>query len=129
MRKVHVRHFEHSAIYLRLFHSRKGKYVSDETLKRWQKQTGRNRNTLEHCVATSELGQDYTLQELADLSISNPKIRRGELMTTLQGLMRLPNLRFDRIFKLLSTRWNSPTLYYMYQSPMVGGSEVRKNGR
>ncbi|WP_004175922.1 phage replication protein [Nitrosospira lacus] len=33
LRTVHVPHFEHSAIRFGLVHRRKGKYVSDETLK------------------------------------------------------------------------------------------------
>ncbi|WP_181258967.1 replication endonuclease [Nitrosospira multiformis] len=61
---------------LGLVHSRKGKYVSDEALERRHKQNRRNRAILEHCIAVNELGQEYTLQQLADLSVSNPKIRR-----------------------------------------------------
>jgi hypothetical protein len=80
-----VRQFEHGAIRLGLVHSRKGKYVSDETLKSRQKQNRRNRAILEHCIATNELGQEYTLQQLAELSVSNPKIRRTELMTRING--------------------------------------------
>ena len=85
LRKNHVRLFEHGAIRLGLVHSHKGKYVSDETLKRRQKQNRRNRGILENCIATNELGQEYTLQQLADLSVSNPKIRRAELMTRIAG--------------------------------------------
>jgi len=82
---VHVRQFEHGAIQLGLVHSRKGKYVSDETVRRRQKQNHRNRSILEHCIATNEQGQAFTVQELADLSVSNPKIRRAELMTRIAG--------------------------------------------
>src|SRR3569623_266338 len=85
LRKVHVRKFEHGAIRLGLVHSRKGKYVSDETLNRRRKRIRRNRAILEHCIATNELGQEYTLQQLAELSVSNPKIRRAELMTPIAG--------------------------------------------
>lgn len=85
LRTAHVRQFEHGAIQLGLVHSRKGKYVSDETLRRRQKQNRRNRAILEHCTATNELGQEFNLQELADLSVSNPKIRRAELMTRIAG--------------------------------------------
>ena len=93
LRKNHVRQFEHGAIRLGLVHSRKGKYVSDETLKRRQKQNRRNRAILEHCIATNELGEEYSLQQLADLSVSNPKNRRAELMTRIAG--------FDAVAKSL----------------------------
>jgi hypothetical protein len=85
LRKVHVRKFEHGAIRLGLVHSRKGKYVSDETLNRRRKRIRRNRAILEHCIAINELGQEYTLQQLAELSVSNPEIRRAELMTRIAG--------------------------------------------
>ena len=85
LRKIHVRKFEHGVIRLGLVHSRKGKYVSDETLKRRRKRVRRNRAILEHCIAVNELGQEYTLQQLAELSVSNPEIRRAELMTRIAG--------------------------------------------
>jgi len=85
LRTIHVQQLEHAAIQLGLVHSRKGKYVSEETLRKRQKQNRRNRTILEHCIATNELGQAFTVQELADLSVSNPKIRRAELMTRIAG--------------------------------------------
>lgn len=85
LRKVYGRKFEHGAIRLGLVHRRKGKYVSDETLKKRKKQDRRNRAMLEQCITTNELGHEYTLQQLADLSVSNPKIRRSELMARIAG--------------------------------------------
>lgn len=85
LRTVYGRKFKHGAIRLGLVHSRKGKYVSDETLTRRQKRDRRNQAILEQCIATNELGQEYTLQQLADLSVSNPKNRRAELMTRIAG--------------------------------------------
>jgi hypothetical protein len=85
LRTVYGRKFEHGAIRLGLVHNRKGKYVSDETLTRRQKRDRRNRAILEQCIARNEDGQEYTLQQLADLSVSNPKNRRAELMTRVAG--------------------------------------------
>jgi hypothetical protein len=85
LRKTHIRRFEHGAIHVGLVHDLQGKYVSDETFHRRQKQNRRNRMILEHCIATNEEGQEYTLQQLSDLSVSNPKIRRAELMTRIAG--------------------------------------------
>lgn len=42
LRKVYVRRFEHGAIRLGLVQSRRGKYVSDETLRRRQKRDRSN---------------------------------------------------------------------------------------
>ncbi|ARO88283.1 replication endonuclease [Nitrosospira lacus] len=95
LRKVYCRKFEHGAIRLGLVHSRKGKYVSHETLKRRQKLDRRNRAILEQCIATNERGQEYTLQQLADVSVSNPKIRRNELMARIAGFDKVALARGD----------------------------------
>jgi hypothetical protein len=95
LRKVYNRKFEHGAIRLGLVHSRKGKYVSHETLKRRQKLDRRNRAILEQCIAINEQGQEYTLQQLADVSVSNPKIRRNELMARIAGFDGLALSRGD----------------------------------
>ncbi|MDF2446979.1 MAG: bacteriophage replication family protein [Moraxellaceae bacterium] len=60
-------------------------YCSDTTVKRRSAQRWRNRKYLENTEAENQDGQRYTLAELADLSISNPRIRRGELMMRVRG--------------------------------------------
>lgn len=85
LRNVHIRNVESHAIRLGLVRNGKGKYVSDETLHRVRAQKRRNRKTLERCYAINELDQEYSLQELVDLSVSNPKNQRNELMVRLSG--------------------------------------------
>ena len=80
---------ESTAIKLGLVHKKSELYCSDETLQRRKGQKTRNRRMLEAVQAVNELGQNYTLAELADLSISNPEIRRGELMTRIAGFEML----------------------------------------
>ncbi|MEZ0123401.1 MAG: replication endonuclease [Candidatus Reddybacter sp.] len=60
-------------------------YLSDITLKRFFFRQAANRNLLEKMVATNDLGQQFTLAELSDLGVSNPAIRRTELMVRLRG--------------------------------------------
>lgn len=79
------RKVETEAIRCGLVNQKAGLYVSDETLARFRGQRCRNRALLEGLLAFNELGQQYTLAELADLSISNPDIRRAELMTRIAG--------------------------------------------
>jgi hypothetical protein len=62
-----------------------GLYVTDESIKLRESQKARNRAMLEECVAVNDLGQEYTLAELSELSVSNPTIRRAELMVRLSG--------------------------------------------
>lgn len=85
-RKVHGRNVEAAAIGLGLVGSGAGLYASDEAVKRRGQQRRRNRAMLESTVAVNEEGQEYTLAQLSDLSVSNAPIRRGELMLRLRGM-------------------------------------------
>lgn len=89
LRNVHIRNVEAKAIELGLVRRGREKYVSDVTLQRVQRQKRRNRKILEQCIATNELDQEYTLQALVDVSVSNPVNRRNELMTRIAGFDKL----------------------------------------
>ncbi|MBX9269274.1 replication endonuclease [Chromobacterium violaceum] len=80
-----ARKVEAEAIRTGLVNQRSGLYVSDDTLTRFRSQRSRNRSLLESLVAFNELGDEFTLAELADLSVSNPDNRRAELMTRIAG--------------------------------------------
>ena len=84
-RRVVARQVEGAAISVGLVHRRAGLYSSDDTVHRRRGQRARNRALLESLTAVNELGQAYTLQDLSDLGVSNPKIRRMELMTRIAG--------------------------------------------
>ncbi|MES9934748.1 MAG: replication endonuclease [Candidatus Sedimenticola sp. PURPLELP] len=85
IRKAHGRTVEATARDLGLVHKGAGIYSSDETLCRRRGQKTRNRKMLEEVFAVNEEGQEFTLAELSDLSVSNPAIRRGELMVRIAG--------------------------------------------
>ncbi len=68
-----------------IVHSRGQIYCSDQNVRARQEQKKRNRMLLSELEATNELGESFTLEELADLSVSNPKIRRAELMVRIAG--------------------------------------------
>lgn len=86
LRRNHAMALETAAIRLGLVWRRGECYVSNESLLRVEQQSARNRKTLESTVLANEDGECFTLQELADKSISNKAIRRGELMTRMRGL-------------------------------------------
>lgn len=93
-RKLHRkinRNLERVAIKIGLVHRRKGRYVSDELKKRVLKRLKRNRAILEAVSAENELGQSYTIAELQDLSVANPKILRNELMCRMSGFEAISN--------------------------------------
>ena len=85
VRCSHGRATEKVARDLMLVNKDTGIYSSDETLYRRRGQKRRNRQMLDELLATNEQGDSYTVAELADLSTSNPAIRRNELMTRIAG--------------------------------------------
>lgn len=85
IRKSHGRALEKTARELGLVNKSSGIYSSNETLYRRRGQKSRNRRMLEEVVAVNELGDEFSLAELSDLSTSNPTIRRGELMLRIAG--------------------------------------------
>lgn len=66
-------------------------YISDFSLRRRLLQKQQNKRLLDKLEAENQEGQVYTLSELAELSPSNPVIRRAELMVRLRGFENLAN--------------------------------------
>lgn len=85
LRKAIGREVESLAIDLGMVHKQKGIYASDETVARRQQQKRRNRALLKTVIAANEQGQEYTLEALSELGVSNPKLRCNELMTRIAG--------------------------------------------
>jgi hypothetical protein len=86
LRKVHGRAFEAAAIRLGMVSTQKAKYCSDETVMRRLAQNKRNAQGLASVkMLNVETGQQLTLAELAERGMSNPKLRRGEMMMRLAG--------------------------------------------
>lgn len=75
--------------------TRRALYISDLSFFRRFHQKQRNAALLQRLEAENELGQTFTLAELAALSPSNPIIRRHELMTRMRGFEDLANERGD----------------------------------
>lgn len=85
LRCRHGRDLEAAAIQVGLVRAQAGIYASDETLNRKRQQTRRNRRILESMQAVNDSGYCKSLAELSDVSVSNPRIRRAELMTRARG--------------------------------------------
>lgn len=93
VRRLQARECDEIARGLRLVHAGKQIYSSDFNVQRRQKQRARNRALMSEMVATNQAGQEYTIQELSDLSVSNPAIRRAELMTRIAGFEQVAKNR------------------------------------
>lgn len=66
-------------------HHRGQIYVSNLGFSRFKSRRAKNKRLLERLVAENDTGQKFTLAELAELSASNPEIRRAELMVRARG--------------------------------------------
>ncbi|OZA31069.1 MAG: hypothetical protein B7X93_01060 [Hydrogenophilales bacterium 17-61-9] len=85
LRSRHGRDIEAASIQVGLVKAQAGIYASDETLKRKRQQHRRNRRILESMQAVNDSGYCQSLAELSDVTVSNPRIRRAELMTRARG--------------------------------------------
>lgn len=85
LRAAHGRRIERAAICLGYVSRTAGCYVSDVNLYRRREQKARNRKALEAAEVENQYGDVFTLQELAERSNANPRIRRAELMTRIAG--------------------------------------------
>lgn len=85
LRKVNARLAETLSISLGLVHRQRGLYCSDDAVNRRATQRRRNRALLEALVAINELGEQFSLAELADKGMANPAIKRAELMVRIAG--------------------------------------------
>jgi len=89
VRKLRGQVLDETARRFGLVSKKRGVYVSDWAYKVYQKNRKRNRELLEAVTAVNELAQEYTLKELSDLSVSNPAIRRSELITRAAGFEKM----------------------------------------
>lgn len=85
LRTAHARGAEASNIRMHFVHYGADPYASDDAVRRRIAQNRRNAATLDAVTLENELGQRYTIAELAAISISNKALKRGELMTRLRG--------------------------------------------
>ena len=66
-------------------------YVADWVVGHRRRAERRNATMLERSTAINEADQEYSLAELAEVSVSNPEIRRAELMTRMRGFEEVAN--------------------------------------
>lgn len=89
LRKHHGRTVEAAAIRLGRVSKVRDLYVSDEGLRMRLQQNARNAEAMESTLARNELGQEFTLAELAAKGTSNKSNRRAELMARIAGFERI----------------------------------------
>ncbi|MEW8023090.1 MAG: replication endonuclease [Candidatus Thiodiazotropha sp.] len=85
LKRAETRAIESAAIEIGLVHKKGEIYVSNENLLRRRERQRRNRNLMETLQVVNELGEAFNLQEVIDGSLSNPVLRRNELMARIAG--------------------------------------------
>lgn len=85
LRKLQADRVEFVARELRQVNAKSSPYCSVISLAKRRQQKRANREYLESQTAVNELEQEFTLAELSDLSVSNPSIRRKELIVRCKG--------------------------------------------
>ncbi|MFK5951318.1 MAG: replication endonuclease, partial [Methylococcales bacterium] len=85
MRKKSFREVEQIALNYGLVNGHTQRYISDAVFKAVQTRKQRNNELLQAITAINEEGDEYTLAELSELSVSNPAVRNTELMVRMRG--------------------------------------------
>ncbi|GAA6170814.1 hypothetical protein NBRC116592_04840 [Colwellia sp. KU-HH00111] len=89
LRKIFNQAYEQAAIELNLVQKYKQIYASNLTVKKRQQQKLRNEQMLSSMSVINDIGQQFSLKELSDLNVSNPAIRKAELMVRMRGFEEL----------------------------------------
>jgi hypothetical protein len=114
------RRLEHTSIQLGLTYLKTDPYVSREVAAVQAAQNQANADLLARQVATNELGQSFTLAELAAKGTANKTLRRGELMTRIRGFEECADvLRHVGMFWTITC----PSKFHS-----VGGTNAKYNG-
>lgn len=77
---------------IELVSRQRGIYASDYTIHTHRRKKEKNRQYLSTTFMENEAGQQFSLQELSDRSVSNPAIRRAELMVRMRGFEQVANV-------------------------------------
>lgn len=85
LRSALRRNIETVMHHLNRINKRRSLYCSGPTLKARLQQRAYQQAYLESTIATNELGQSFSLLELSQKGVSDPKIRKGELMMRARG--------------------------------------------
>lgn len=78
-----------------LIHKRAAPYISKEALADWMEQKRRNREFFKRHELVDDEGNTVSLEAMVDASISNPTIRRHELMARMKGIELVAQSRDD----------------------------------
>lgn len=108
-RKLITQANEKAAIQLNFVNSKRQIYASNITTKNRIAQRLRNDELLSSSFIINEQGQRYSLKDISDLNVSNPKIRKDELICRARGF---ENLAKDLDHEALFITITCPSKYH-----------------
>lgn len=89
IRTIHARAIEMDAIADCKVGKGRALFLSDDAMHRARRARRRNQAMLENTLATNQDDQTYTLAELSEAGVSNPEVKKAELMVRVRGLERI----------------------------------------
>ena len=95
LRALHARMMEKIALMVNMVNRSRHVYATDMAVKRRQLQKERNHDILAEFEAVNELGESFSLEELQEHSLANPRNRRAELMVRIAGFEAIAMARGD----------------------------------
>jgi hypothetical protein len=103
-------------------------YASESAVRLRGDQQRRMRNFLKSCVAVNEDGEVLSLEQIAEKSLSNPSLRRGELMARIKGFEKIADrLKWEAIFATVTAPSAfHPQLFHGGANPRYTGATVRE---
>lgn len=84
-KKINRRMAENAVRALGGVSNRRALYVSNNTYRQFQRHRATQAALMQMLMFVNELGEEFTLAQLHEASVSNPKLRRVELMTRIAG--------------------------------------------
>lgn len=114
LRSITLRRMEGAAIVAGFVHCRAGVYASDEAVVRRGQQARRNAAAMQAAIAENEQGQQFSLAELSAVGVSNPAVRRAELMVRVRGVEEYARAKG---YEALFLTWTAPSRYHARLNP------------
>lgn len=113
LRVLVARRVESCAIKVGNVHRAAAPYCSADGLSRHRAAKRRNTQLLAAMQVVNELGETFSLEDLAATSTSNPRLRRNELMARVKGLETIADQRGDAG---LFVTWTLPSRFHANSS-------------